>query len=177
MLPIHASISVGTAFSDVIRRLMRTGRAVVTVQRQELPVSQAEYQGQRQEHHLARLPDREPDRNGDCAELGKQELRGKHGDGKANKGQHLEQSVPRGIDGPTQQMGQALEGNRGTLWKLRAKLTAETLPTESVVATDVKNRKVIGSTGWLAIFGNMSRTNSRNDAVRNALPKPIRNRL
>ena len=65
----------------------------------------------------------------------------------------------------------------GTLWKLRAKLTAVTLPAASVVATDVKKRNVIGSTGWLTTFGSMSRTNSRTEAVRKDPPRPIRKRL
>ena len=48
---------------------------------------------------------------------------------------------------------------------LRAKLTAVTLPAARVVATRVKKRNVSGSTGWLAIFGSMSRTKSRTARV------------
>ena len=48
----------------------------------------------------------------------------------------------------------------GTLWKLRAKLTAETLPATRVEATLVKNRNVSGSIGWLAILGTISSRNS-----------------
>ncbi len=62
----------------------------------------------------------------------------------------------------------------GTLWKFLAKLTADTLPAARVVAIAVKNRNVIGSTGWLAIFGSISRTNSRTLGVRRSRPRPIR---
>ena len=54
----------------------------------------------------------------------------------------------------------------GTLWKLRANETAETLPAASVVATLVKNRNVSGSMGWLSILGTISRRNSRSAGIR-----------
>ena len=54
----------------------------------------------------------------------------------------------------------------GTLWKLRANETAETLPATSVVATAVKNRNVSGSMGWLIILGSISPRNSRSAGMR-----------
>ena len=54
----------------------------------------------------------------------------------------------------------------GTLWKLRAKLTAETLPATRVEATLVKNRNVSGSIGWLTILGTISRRNSWRAGIR-----------
>ena len=54
----------------------------------------------------------------------------------------------------------------GTLWKFRAKLTAVTLPTTSVLATRVKNRNVSGSIGWLIILGTIRRRNSCRDFIR-----------
>ncbi len=62
----------------------------------------------------------------------------------------------------------------GTLWKLRAKLTALTLPATSVVATLVKNRNVSGSIGWLAILGTISRRNSRTAGIRRSSRGRIR---
>ena len=59
----------------------------------------------------------------------------------------------------------------GTLWKLRAKLTAVTLPAASVVATLVKNRNVSGSMGWLSILGSISRTNSRSAGQAQVQPR------
>jgi hypothetical protein len=41
----------------------------------------------------------------------------------------------------------------------------------------VKNRNVMGSTGWLTILGSMSRTNSRTESVRASQPNPILNVL
>ena len=62
----------------------------------------------------------------------------------------------------------------GTLWKLRAKLTAETLPATSVDATLVKNRNVSGSIGWLAILGTMSLPNSSSAGIRRSSRKRTR---
>ena len=56
----------------------------------------------------------------------------------------------------------------GTLWKLRAKLTALMPPTASVEATDVKKRKVSGSTGAARALGIDRRTYSRKPAERRA---------
>jgi hypothetical protein len=65
----------------------------------------------------------------------------------------------------------------GTDWKLRAKLTAVTDPAASPDATALKNRNVIGSTGWLTIFGSIRRTNSRMGGVLPSQPRPMRNAL
>ena len=45
----------------------------------------------------------------------------------------------------------------GTLWKLRAKLTALMLPAAKVEATEVKKRNVSGSMGWATALGIESR--------------------
>ena len=62
----------------------------------------------------------------------------------------------------------------GTLWKLRAKLTAETLPATRVEATLVKNRNVSGSIGWLAILGTISSRNSWRAGIRRSSRKRTR---
>ena len=54
----------------------------------------------------------------------------------------------------------------GTLWKLRAKLMALMPPTTSVEATEVKKRKVSGSTGAASALGIERRTYSRKPADR-----------
>ena len=54
----------------------------------------------------------------------------------------------------------------GTLWKLRAKLTAVMDPAASVEATLVKNRNVIGSIGWASILGSISQPNSWSAGMR-----------
>ena len=62
----------------------------------------------------------------------------------------------------------------GTLWKLRAKLTAVMDPAASVDATLVKNRNVIGSIGWASILGSISQPNSWSAGIRSRIRGRIR---